>query len=158
MIHIFKTGTEDESVTTLLTNALEKTGYDVLGVEQEFCFNIELEAGHTLTDEDEKRLLWLLAETFEPEKTSRTSFLVSSDAKFEYIVETGPRLTFCTAWSSNAVSICSACGLSMINRMERSRRYAIKTTGAVSPAHLRAAADAIHDRMTECVYPEPLSR
>ncbi|CAM8988504.1 unnamed protein product [Rhodiola kirilowii] len=38
------------------------------------------------------------------------------------LVEAGPRLSFTTAWSSNAVSICQACGLSEVTRLESSRR------------------------------------
>ena len=32
-------------------------------------------------------------------------------------------MNFTTAWSTNAVSICQACGLRKITRIERSRRY-----------------------------------
>ncbi len=39
------------------------------------------------------------------------------------IVEVGPRMNFTTAWSTNAVSVCHACGLTKIKRIERSRRY-----------------------------------
>jgi phosphoribosylformylglycinamidine synthase len=67
------------------------------------------------------------------------------------VVEVGPRLNFATAWSSNLVSICQAIGLPQVTRVERSRRYRVP---AGEPAG--AFADARHDRMTECVYPEPL--
>jgi len=39
------------------------------------------------------------------------------------IIEVGPRMNFTTAWSSNAVSVCHACGLTKVKRIERSRRY-----------------------------------
>lgn len=42
------------------------------------------------------------------------------------VVEVGPRLSFSTAWSTNAVSICRACGLRQVARLERSRRYHIQ--------------------------------
>lgn len=66
-------------------------------------------------------LKWVLGETYEPERLGSESFLdgekrTSVDA---YIIEVGPRLSFTTAWSANAVSICQACGLTEINRMER---------------------------------------
>ncbi|CAM9967791.1 unnamed protein product, partial [Heterosigma akashiwo] len=54
-------------------------------------------------------LQWLLAETFEPEKTGSASFLSTADGG--EVLEVGPRLNFSTAWSSNAVSICEGCGL-----------------------------------------------
>jgi hypothetical protein len=40
-----------------------------------------------------------------------------------YTFEIGPRLSFATAWSTNAVAICHASGLTSIQRVERSRRY-----------------------------------
>ena len=41
------------------------------------------------------------------------------------VIEVGPRMNFTTAWSSNAVSVCHACGLTKITRIERSRRYKV---------------------------------
>lgn len=58
-----------------------------------------------------QNLLWLLRETFEPEQTRQNaSFLVDILAKGHdglvgQIVEVGPRLSFSTAYSSNAVGI-----------------------------------------------------
>lgn len=57
-----------------------------------------------------QRLLWLLRETFDPENTrAGTSFLedrkaAGRDGLVGSIFEVGPRMTFCTAYSSNAVS------------------------------------------------------
>jgi phosphoribosylformylglycinamidine synthase len=45
------------------------------------------------------------------------------DGSMSYVLEVGPRLSFTTAWSANAVSICKACGLDEVTRIERSRRY-----------------------------------
>jgi len=38
-------------------------------------------------------------------------------------------MNFTTAWSSNAVSVCHACGLDMITRIERSRRFLLTLSG-----------------------------
>ena len=81
---------------------------------QERCFTVELAAGASpLTSEQEGRLRWLVAETFEPGRTSAESSLTPGGGAT--LLEVGPRLTFCTAWSSNAVSICHACGLTQVH-------------------------------------------
>ena len=77
------------------------------------------------------------------------------------VLEVGPRLNFQTAWSANAVSICAACGVGAVGRLERSRRYLLAGPGGVPvPADSAAAAAfaaAVHDRMTETVYGAPLT-
>lgn len=82
------------------------------------CYNISVTSELTL--EEAEKLLWLLAETYEPERLTADS-TVASKAN---IVEVGPRLSFSTAWSANAVSICESCGVSKVNRVEKSRRSA----------------------------------
>jgi phosphoribosylformylglycinamidine synthase len=77
-------------------------------------------------------------------------------------------MNFTTAWSTNAVSVCQACGLTKITRIERSRRYRLTfenrvqggETGSLEsldPRILESFIELIHDRMTECVYPEKLT-
>jgi phosphoribosylformylglycinamidine synthase len=91
---------------------------------------------------------WLLAETFEPESFGEESFLNSS----LNVLEIGPRLNFETAYSSNAIAICHACGLKKVSRIEYSRRY-----GVVAETDNNSFIAENHDRMTECPYPEPLA-
>ena len=83
----------------------------------EYCFNIETSG--PLTAQELKTLHWLLAETFEPENFGEKSPLNSSGD----VIEIGPRLNFETAYSSNAIAICHACGLKKVVRLECSRRY-----------------------------------
>ena len=98
-------------------------------IETEYCFNVG--TTDALTNEEQKVLQWLLAETFEPEHFSDTSFLtdtppmppLTKGGSGGVIIEVGPRMNFTTAWSTNAVSVCHACGLTKISRIERSRRY-----------------------------------
>ncbi|KPJ97730.1 MAG: phosphoribosylformylglycinamidine synthase, partial [Desulfobacterales bacterium SG8_35] len=113
----------------------------------EFCFNIEAEG--PLTDEEISRLQLLLADGFIKETVSTRSYFEAAEKE---VVELGPRLNFATAWSSNMVSICHATGLKKIRRMERSRRYLV--TDTVDRKEFIAGN---HDRMTECLYPEPLA-
>ena len=52
------------------------------------------------------------------------------------VVEVGPRMSFSTAWSANAVSICHSCGLTNVTRMEQSRRYLLKSSSPLSQNQL----------------------
>ena len=119
------------------------------GLETEACIYVELDG--TLTSEERERLAWLLSETFEPEKLNTTPFLGTDGT----VVEVGPRLTFSTAWSTNAVSICHACDLTKITRIERSRRYLLRPR--LTRERQSAFLDTIHDRMTECEFASPLA-
>jgi len=73
------------------------------------------------------------------------------------IVEAGPRLSFTTAWSANAVSICHACGLTEVTRLERPRRYLLYSKGVLQDYQINEFAAMVHDRMTECVYTQKLT-
>lgn len=92
------------------------------------------------------------------------------------LFEVGPRMNFTTAWSTNAVSVCNACGLTKIIRIERSRRYKLvfeervrgfkdskiqvpksHSLESLTARPLESFLELIHDRMTECPYPERLS-
>lgn len=115
-------------------------------VETEYCFNVEC---IDLPDDQREKLVWLLAETFEASNLSEKSFLDGREGK---IVEIGPRLQFSTAFSSNSVSMCKACGISSVTRVERSRRYLFKS----SSHHLDIPIGSICDKMTETVYETPL--
>ncbi len=61
------------------------------------------------------------------------------------VVEVGPRMQFTTAWSSNAVAICHACGLNCVTRIELSRRYLV----GGDKAAIGSFTELVHDRMTE---------
>ncbi len=120
--------------------------YRRIGEHHENCFYVEV--SEPLGSNDLPVLRWLLAETFEQELLSNVSFLKSTD---EPILEIGPRLNFETAFSTNAVAICRACGLRKVMRVEKSRRWNLPK-GEDEAVFINAH----HDRMTECVYSEPL--
>ncbi len=113
--------------------------------DYEYCYNVETSA--PLTAAELKTLRWLLAETFEPDNFGDKSLL----KPVKDIVEVGPRLNFETAYSTNAVGICHACGLKKVTRLECSRRYL-----PPPKADKERFTAENHDRMTECPYPEPL--
>lgn len=160
LIHLFRKPALSDYKRYVLINEIKKHIPEIADIETEYCFNVE-----TLEELNEKEMLflrWLLSETFEPENFSTYSFLRPSENSL--IVEVGPRLNFTTAWSTNATSICHACGLKKINRIERSRRYKFIVGNALSVKPLEDLysslitkhSSLLYDRMTECVYPEPL--
>lgn len=110
----------------------------------ECCFY--LETNKKPTKKELAVIRWLLAETFDPQGFSTASFLSG-----KRVVELGPRMNFATAWNTNALSIFRACGIFCVIRAEHSRRYLVPK--GTDRAEFIAAS---HDRMTECVYPEPL--
>lgn len=135
---------------------------------------------------------WLLAETFDTEgllleestfhsklssatasmgsissgNDSHSSNIDSNNCNYQHqhvILEFGPRLTFTSAFSSNAVSICQACGLEEVSRLEVSRRYLLffstsssSSTGTLPSFVLTTIQGMLHDRMTEQLDTTPL--
>jgi phosphoribosylformylglycinamidine synthase len=113
------------------------------GIEQ--CLYVE--TSEPFTREEVDRIAWLAAETFEPTQTRFESFLTP-----RHVLEIGPRLNVETPFSSNAVAICHAMGLTKVTRIEQSRRYPLSdsvTEEVIVVSHL--------DRMTQVIYREPLT-
>jgi len=159
LLHFYRTpALSDYKKNVLLNRVRQLVGQEIQNIETEFCFN--LETSSPLENAEIERLRWLLAETFEPDRFSDASFLDTylNESSESVLIEVGPRMNFTTAWSTNAVSICHACGLYKISRIERSRRYLLVGASVKSPnsAWRKSFLDMVHDRMTECSYPEPL--
>jgi len=157
LLHYYRKPILNTSGKNSLLSSLKSKGFfNVQEIETEYCFNIEI--SEYLTDEEFLKLKWLLSETFEPDNFSDKSFLTKEMVN-SHIIEVGPRMNFTTAWSTNAVSICRACGLHKIKRIERSRRYKLilNTFEDIFRTYLiQTFLNLIHDRMTECEYFEPL--
>ncbi len=150
-MHLFRApGLSAAQRRTLLDVAQTQVSRHIESIDTEFCFNID--AADVLSAEELRVLTWLLSETFEPERFGRKSFLEAGGR----VLEVGPRMSFTTAWSTNAVAVCHACGLGKIRRIERSRRYALRSNSPLSEELETAFLAQVHDRMTECPYPEPL--
>ncbi len=175
LIHFYRTpalsGPEKDE---LLSIVRQKVSWEIADIMTEYCFNVE--AAVTLTPGDMQILGWLLSETFEPEKFSDKSFLTrnselrtrnSDKERPASILEVGPRMNFTTAWSANAVSVCRACGIGKITRIERSRRYKFifGRDAAFSDEDMENFRSSLitrysslfFDRMTECPYHEPVT-
>jgi phosphoribosylformylglycinamidine synthase len=140
----------------LLSAARMNVSGAIEDIRTEFCFYIE---SKTALSADESDLLrWLLSETFEPGNFSDSSFLADHVSRFtdHGVIEVGPRMNFTTAWSTNAVSVCHACGLTKVTRIERSRRYRVDASSELTDEELGRFSSELYDRMTECLYPERL--
>jgi phosphoribosylformylglycinamidine synthase len=128
----------------------------ISAVETESCFNVQIKA--ELSDVQKERLEWLLAETFEKDslRLEKSVFDIEKPSGPFWQVEFGPRMTFSSAFSSNAVSICKACDLP-IDRLEQSRRYRFALAESFSDDAIKVLKSMLHDRMTEEEYEAALS-
>ncbi len=130
---------------------------DITAVASEACFNLEVAS--SLDAVESKTVVWLLGETFELDQLrARTTFAARDLLAGECVIEVGPRMSFSTAWCSNAVSIFKSCGLGdRITRAERSSRFKISVAGGrvLTVEEREKFADLVHDRMTEQVYVLP---
>lgn len=158
MLHLFRTP-GDESGSRIIEKIMSVIPF-IEKIEYENCFNIGLTSNSSscgLNKELHERLRWLLSETYCPENTREESFLnISRHDGTQLILEVGPRLAFSTGWSSNAVSMCHACEINCVSRIERSRRYLITSTAVLSSRDMALLESLSHDRMTEMVYRTPL--
>ena len=111
----------------------------------EYCFNVETTA--PLDAKELTILRQLLADGFVSESISTKP----THPDGHDVVELGPRMNFATAYSTNIVAICHTCGLDKVVRIERSRRYYLP----VEVDKERFIREH-HDRMTECLYGQPL--
>lgn len=153
LIHYFRIPGSSE-IQTL--RKLQSRFNSIVDVKTEYCFNIEL-GKEKITENEEEKLIWLLRETFEPKQFSNVSFLNAKENENSKLIEVGPRLAFSTAFSSNCISMCQACGITSIVRIERSRRYLIDSSVSLSGTEIQSIMNLLHDRMTECHYETPLT-
>jgi phosphoribosylformylglycinamidine synthase len=152
LLHLYRSpGVSPTHRSRLLEIARKNVSPAISTIDTEYCFNIDATAD--LGTEEHRILAWLLAETFEPDRVRPSTFLGDHEGT---VLEVGPRMNFTTAWSTNAVSVCHACGLDKVARIECSRRYLLRSESELSAQQLRAFLADVHDRMTECPYPAPL--
>ncbi len=132
-----------------LATLKEKVCSDITAVQIERRFLVD--SARPMRGDELEKLKWLLTETFEPEMFGESSVFDGD------IIEVGPRLVIVTPESTNAVSICSACGLDSIKRIEQTRRFHISMKGnsRLSAEQRKKIIALIHDRMTEQPYSEP---
>ena len=151
LLHLYRTpGLSSAQIRQILDKTATELSRPLDELKTEVCFNIETEAA--LTAQEMQILRWLLGETFQPDYLGEVSFLAHDDS----VLEVGPRMNFTTAWSTNAVAICHACGLERIRRIERSRRFLLRRRPDLDSEERKVFLELVHDRMTETPYPRPL--
>ena len=79
----------------------------------------------------------MLSESYNAAGFGDHAFLEATNEK-EYLTEVGPRLNFSTAWSTNAICIFHACGLTNIPRAECSRRYLVHSSEPLTEEEKKA--------------------
>jgi phosphoribosylformylglycinamidine synthase len=159
IIHYYRKTEPSHSLLPSVREELKDLGLasessKIESVETESCFNVLASSGN-LSAGDQEKLEWLLAETFDRDALSLETSALVNDEK-SWVVEFGPRLTFTSAFSSNATSICKACALP-ITRLELSRRYRFVIKTPLTEKALAVIKSILHDRMTEEEYGKPLS-
>ncbi|PKL72554.1 phosphoribosylformylglycinamidine synthase [Candidatus Kuenenbacteria bacterium HGW-Kuenenbacteria-1] len=118
--------------------------YSLVDDKQENCYYIDTNS--SLNKKEIKILTKILANGFIEKNISLVSKL--NDEK---VIEIGPRLNFATAFSSNAVSVCHNCGLKIIIRIEKAKRYDLNKND-----DRNNFIKTNHDKMTEIVYEKKL--
>jgi phosphoribosylformylglycinamidine synthase len=166
ILHFYKSP-GDEATLQLLKRLQERYPFiDQLLTED--CFNVEIKNMNQFESTEREKLIWLLSETFQPDNLQlETRFKSETLSSQERVIEVGPRLAFSTAWSSNCLSMCQACGIETIQRIEKSRRYLIRFSDEIKSRSSSSSEEEerarekkmmeelqslLHDRMTECVY------
>jgi phosphoribosylformylglycinamidine synthase len=167
IVHYYRKTETLHSLLPFICEDLSLRGYgeeskQLLAVETENCFNVQIDSDTELSEKQQKRLQWLLAETFDDPTLSllieKSHFdSDNSNSRCYWILEFGPRLTFTSAFSSNASGICMQCGLP-IKRLELSRRYRfhLDPSASLSVEVAQIVKSILHDRMTEQEYLKPL--
>ncbi|XP_069131309.1 phosphoribosylformylglycinamidine synthase-like isoform X2 [Argopecten irradians] len=144
--------------TNLKISSLIGSGLSRL--QTELCFYISID-DEDLEQEDLDKLKWILATPFEESQISNNTFLGSNipgSDEGHVVIEIGPRLNFSTPFSTNAVSMCRAAGLSHVYRVESSVRYMIilKSGFTLTEEMEEKIVASLHDRMTQCRYLHPI--
>ncbi|XP_054160754.1 phosphoribosylformylglycinamidine synthase-like [Oppia nitens] len=153
-------GLSDAKVNDTLAKLKTTIAKNVTSIQTEFCYYVGING--FLNESDQRKVEWILSPTFDSTLAKSTSLAVAVDDKSSakkclLFIEIGPRLSFSTAFSTNAVSICAAVGLAAkINRIERSIRYQISFEGEISGEVESLIVNQLHDRMTEQRYTKPI--
>jgi phosphoribosylformylglycinamidine synthase len=161
IVHYYRKTEPSDSLLPSVKEQLKSLGLSedagkITSVETESCFNVQITS--ELTDVQKERLEWLLAETFEKEylQLEISAFDKRKANGAFWRAEFGPRMTFTSAFSSNATSICKSCDLP-IPRLELSRRYRFLLIADLSDASITILKSMLHDRMTEEEYTTPIT-
>lgn len=162
---------------------LKKLDSRLIDLREEHCYYVA--STKPLTPEERKQILWLI----EPDKNdyqtvvgfesqlkalSRTETKGTDDhhhhhhtddssgGRFNLFLEIGPRLNFCSPFSTNATSILkSSCPTTSVYRLERSTIYEIVSNELIvkdpnNDGSINRLFESIYDKMVETIYEEPI--
>ncbi|VDM40653.1 unnamed protein product [Toxocara canis] len=146
----------DDDAERTRTRAISKAISEVqrmeVNVQSETCYHVIVNADidvATFENSFFERLSWLLRK----DPFGRPISKKSSLKNLSNIFEIGPRTTFTSPFSTNAVSACHAAGILPITRLERSTRYEICCEGEPKRGCILRI---LHDPMTECEYTDDI--
>ncbi|KAK6975500.1 phosphoribosylformylglycinamidine synthase [Biomphalaria glabrata] len=143
-----------ESTVSKIKSAVGESEFTV---DTEICYYIET-SENDLTEDELKIMKWILSVPFQKDNLNEKSRLQKkSDCSLFF--EIGPRLNFSTASSTNCVSICNSLGINHVKRVETSIIYLVtfQNGSLLSTEEEHNIVNSLHDQMTQCRYPQPLS-
>ena len=145
----------------------------LVDLREEFCYYVA--SREPLSPEERRQILWLIEPNTRAEyagvsdKQSQLRAGQEAAAKLQsagvvgqlsHLVEIGPRLNFCSPFSTNAVSILrSSCDQTTVYRLERSTIYELVFEAQSfewAQEAGRRLLDCLHDQMVEMVYEQPV--
>uniref|UniRef100_A0A914S6D0 Uncharacterized protein n=1 Tax=Parascaris equorum TaxID=6256 RepID=A0A914S6D0_PAREQ len=132
-----------------IEKAISATQHINVKILSETCFHVVIDAEidvEAFESEFFERLSWLLRKNPFGASVSKKSTFIDANNVFEI----GPRTTFTSPFSTNAVSACHAASILPVNRLERSIRYQILCEG--KQLNRENVLPLLHDKMTECEY------
>lgn len=145
---------------------LKKLDSRLIDLREEFCYYVA--SSEPLTREEKKQILWLIEPNSndyvvigELESHLRAN-LNLNDSTTSLLLEVGPRLNFCSPFSTNAVSILrTSCPSTSVYRLERSTIYQLIfnriTFKDTSKDDLNHLYNTLYDQMVETIYYEPVT-
>nr|XP_027213308.1 phosphoribosylformylglycinamidine synthase-like isoform X1 [Penaeus vannamei]XP_027213309.1 phosphoribosylformylglycinamidine synthase-like isoform X1 [Penaeus vannamei]XP_027213310.1 phosphoribosylformylglycinamidine synthase-like isoform X1 [Penaeus vannamei] len=166
VLKLYRGAGHEGEATRVLLQRVQQTCPSVAGLQRECCYYIQAKKSSPSSSDDLEgvlgkegacRLWGILGDHWAKgmDLHQRSQLAVDAPSK-QTIVEIGPRLSFTTAWSTNAVSICHAAGLPTVSRLERAHRYLFTTSEELTSEIRQKILAAIHDPMTEQEYKTPL--
>ncbi|KAG0714982.1 Phosphoribosylformylglycinamidine synthase [Chionoecetes opilio] len=144
------------NVCPALTRVQQETCYYVLVNEKCGGAGEAKDAVEVLGKEAACQLWGLLGDPWLPDSGLHTTTQMQAKHDCQILVEIGPRLTFTTAWSTNAVSICQAAGLTSVRRLEQAHRYLVTASTPIARQEKLKLVAALQDPMTQQEYTKPL--
>lgn len=141
---------------------LKKYDKGLIDIREEYCYYVA--STKPLTREECRQIIWLVEPNLNDDYVTvsdKESYLRSNPSKEynSFILEIGPRLNFCSPFSTNAVSILrSSCPTTSIYRLEKSTIYEITSQDKLDQNDFdsRYLFELLYDKMVEAIYNEPL--